>query len=518
MAIGNPPPARETDSFVSPQQKWYATKIENTHTQLRHLASSPAPNIIYHVNNRQVVMINTVTRSRAIVAELPFEPRCIATGHGYFVAGNEKGLLAYSHIPHSEYPLDYQRSVDYAAVAIHGATAFLRPCVYQIGTEIVNSITLHKVKASCERLSDEVVAMITNNDRRVKMFCLGSGKETLIGEFEQPMNHATISPDGQRLVIVGDDDVIRFYKRVDTDVKTADENEILQIIEDGWFRWIENKALRIPSGPQLDSLAFFTTAWNDSGSLCATASEGGYITVLDVNHVDDAEDSMDCIIAFVPSSRPQSAAGAVRSMTFAPAPWDFLIWAENNGRVCIADVRSQLVTRQTIKIDPNGKNVTQIPMVEKEGRNSSRFYLGSDFVYRPWNDAPPEQSGAPQTDLDEVQRSLYREAFHQNNQGTSGSVGNDPTGTIPYDSTQGLEQRERDIIQNLRTARSGESGRRPRNESFLDPSSDRQRPRHVPQQQTPTAVDPSAVDNADFPGLESTMALARQRKYYECRT
>ena len=517
MAVGFPTPPLETDAFVHRQQRWYSTQIENAHAQLRHLASSPAPNIIYHVNNKELYMINTANRTKTHVAHLPFEPRCITTGHGYFLAGDEKGCMAYSQIPHSEHPLEHLQLAEHDATSFPGATAVMNPTMYQIGTDIVNSISIHKIERSREEFTDQIVAITTNNDKRVKMFHLGSGEERLIGQFSTPMNHATISPDGSRLVIVGDEDTIHFYKRVDTNIDGKNEAGIVRVVKDGWFKWSKHKTLRIPSGPELDSLAFFTTAWNDQGSLCATASEGGYITVFNVDRIDDAEDAEDCIAAFVPSSRPQSAAGAVRSMVFTPAPWDFLIWAENNGRMCVGDLRHQLVKRQTIKIDPHSGHVDHIPLSDKDGRqNSQGFYIGSDFVYRPWNEEARESTGLSNSDIDEMMNRRFGPPSHPGlrvGENAGRDSLNRSDSALPRDPIQGLAQREQEMLQNLRVARAGELGRSILANNFLDSENDGEDQRWVPHRQNLEALDRSALNSLAIPGLESTMAVARERMW-----
>ena len=53
-----------------------------------------------------------------------------------------------------------------------------------------------------------------------------------------------------------------------------------------------------------------------------------------LEHFDNAEDA---IAVVMPSTRPENAhpggaiPGAVRTMLFAPNPWDLLIWAEDQG-------------------------------------------------------------------------------------------------------------------------------------------------------------------------------------------
>jgi hypothetical protein len=80
------------------------------------------------------------------------------------------------------------------------------------------------------------------------------------------------------------------------------------------------------------------------------------------------EDAEDAIVVVMPSTRPENIhpsgaiPGAIRSMVFAPHPWDFLIWAEDQGKVCLADLRSGLRTKQVILLDPDNEGYSRIDM------------------------------------------------------------------------------------------------------------------------------------------------------------
>ena len=54
--------------------------------------------------------------------------------------------------------------------------------------------------------------------------------------------------------------------------------------------------------------------------------------------------------------------GAIRAMSFAPAPWDLLAWAEDQGRVCVTDLRHRFFSRQTIELDVDSPDLNRIHM------------------------------------------------------------------------------------------------------------------------------------------------------------
>lgn len=115
----------------------------------------------------------------------------------------------------------------------------------------------------------------------------------------------------------------------------------------------------------------------------------GYVLVMDVEKLELLEE--DPIITIVQSSRPLQYPGAVRSMIFAPSPADLLIWAEHGGRICIADLRSQLMSRQTIVLDPKD------PHLDQSSLANSRTRL---------NDPSLPDDGPDRENLDRITREL----------------------------------------------------------------------------------------------------------------
>lgn len=365
--VGSPTSPRQVNNLIHKDIIFRPAQIRNTHNQLRHLASAPDSRTVYYVSLKDVYKIDLVDNVKRHVSELPFDAKCMATGCGFLCAADESGAIVSMRIPEGakdhldeleevarDRCLDDGPREQLASIAdINRSSPQLRPRITQPGNDIVNSVSIHQITPPVDYPTNhDVIVVSTNNDKRLRMLSLRTRRHELIDEFIYPMNHASVSPDGKYLVVVGDYDLIHFYKRVDTR-RPTDRKGFVNV--DGWFRWVADKVLQLSSGPQFDSLAFFTTAWNETGSLCATASEGGYVTLFDVDKVKTAQDSSDaqsCIVAYLPSSRPQTAAGAVRSMQFAPAPFHHLIWAENYGRICIVDLSPPLVIeRQTVKLD-----------------------------------------------------------------------------------------------------------------------------------------------------------------------
>lgn len=170
------------------------------------------------------------------------------------------------------------------------------------------------------------------------------------------MNHASISPDGQLLVAVGDEPKAFFCRRVASSISTADKED---------FAW--QQVAEVILSPAVPNDACFTTAFSPSGHVCAVAQQSGVITVFDTSKIHEDMEPNDAVIEVLRSSRPSSTrdcVGAVRSMSFSPAPWDLLAWAEDRGRVCVTDLRSLCRTRQTVDLDLDSPSINRASVTD----------------------------------------------------------------------------------------------------------------------------------------------------------
>lgn len=323
------------------------------------------------MDGTKVFCLDTTTNTRILVTELPFEPICTASGFGWFCAGGEKsGYFAAIRIPDNvthegiideQHPNDQQRSLmlDHLEALYTGLPPPIR--VERLGSQILNSISLHLLHGTGpEEVEDEVVAVLTNNDMTVRIYSLTRDKEIMKEKFEFPMNHATISPDGKLLIIVGDREIAYFYKRFDG------QSQITEGINGrGLFqnkKWLPLREIELHKPPHKVASAYFTSAWSPNGRLCATASEDGFITLFDANLIHNVD--QDPFYAMISSSRPDSVFGGICTMYFAPDPWDLLVWNEDRGRMCMADVRHGLNVRQVSCLDPHISTVKHADLLE----------------------------------------------------------------------------------------------------------------------------------------------------------
>jgi hypothetical protein len=300
----------------------------------------------------------------------------------------------------------------------------------RIGEEIVNSISIHQIHDEETHLYD-VVAVLTNNDKTVRVYSLTHALETCVLDLPFPMNHASISPDGTTLVAVGDSNQAFFYTRTLSQPPPQIPKPHNRLNTTA-VNWDLASIVHLRAGDPTSQPGYFTTAWSPNGSLVALGSEGGYITVFDMDIFAQcaSEEAEDAIVATIPSTRPNIVAalhpGAVRSMVFSPEPWDLLIWAEDQGRVCIGDLRTGLKTKQVIELKLDEEGLKKIELEDLE--------------------AEVVVEGGHLDDLQQEIRNRYREVPNLRYSATD-------------DDPRGLTAHEQQILEALRTTRQREEAR-----------------------------------------------------------
>ena len=202
--------------------------------------------------------------------------------------------------------------------------------------------------------------LVSNNDKSVIIWSLSQQKELNKLPFPIQMNHATISPDAQTLVSVGDEGRAFFHRRIPTQKSKSNYRE---------YEWEEIESVQL-SGPVTND-GCFTTAFSPSGHICAVATQSGTITVFDVKRIRRDMEDDEAVIDILKGSRlcftlssASFAPGAPRSMAFSPAPWDLLVWAEDHGKIAIADMRDGFRSRQTVNLNLKDDSVTRIELTD----------------------------------------------------------------------------------------------------------------------------------------------------------
>lgn len=175
------------------------------------------------------------------------------------------------------------------------------------------------------------------------------------------MNHASISPDGNLLIAVGDVSQVFFCQRICLSNSRQPVDGEPNFARYEWRKIAEPK---LSSAQSAD--ACFSTAFSPSGHVCAAASQAGVINIFDTSSIRSDMEGDEAVIEILKSSPclGRDFCGTIRSMSFAPPPWDLLAWAEDQGRVCVIDLRNAFRYKQTIELEMNSPNLFIANIVE----------------------------------------------------------------------------------------------------------------------------------------------------------
>ena len=386
----------------------------------------------------------------------------------------------------------------------------------QAGQEIVNSISIHKLEGDDESgILDDVVAVITNNDKTIRIWSLTQHSQNTVLELPFAVNHATISPDGRTLVAVGDYQQAYFYERVDLSSSAADSKHNRYASSHSMWELLNIVSLHVPRA--LTTTGYFTTAWSPSGNLCAVASECGYVSVIDMLALHECEDAEDAIAVVMASSRPETThhtgngmaiPGAIRTMIFAPPPWDLLIWAEDQGKVCLADLRTGLRKRQTVLLDPELDMYERVemdpePIPESYQRHDPEMIREYVNNYRSYRSLADDHGGEIPGPFD-IDHELALAADSTSGRTLAEGRSMARAALRLADDTQ-LSRRERELLDSLRTTAQTEERERERIQE-RDRASPMPRSIHYSELRNEDSRRQSALFTQDFP------ALARQNE------
>ncbi|TKA77089.1 hypothetical protein B0A55_03572 [Friedmanniomyces simplex] len=466
-------PYRDADNLAHAQKAFYPVKIPVSHWQLRHYLSTPEPDLLYYASAHDIYCLNTASKKRKHIATLPFEARCTASGFGWVcVGGEDEGHFAAIKLDGNNGAQRTALDVD-AALPVepwrHQSSPASPPAVgrraasvkvERIGEEIVNSISIHRIQDEEAHL-DDIVAVLTNNDKTVRVYSLPQSLQTTVLDLPFAMNHATISPDGQTLVAVGDFNQAYFFQRELLEVPPQIPKPHNRLTSAS-VEWTLTSVVSLHASDSTSG--YFTTAWSETGHLVAVGSEGGYVTVFDMELLASPEyDDEDAVVAVVPGSRPEMLTypGAVRTMLFAPDPWDLLIWAEDQGRVCIGDLRTGLKTKQVVTLDPKDEKLRQLVYEDVPAEGGARSIRGiddleADFLRR-YRHAPDNATAVNfATEYIEARR---RQRLQRQDMAALRSVANSAGVSALEDDPHGLTAREQQILESLRTTRQREEAR-----------------------------------------------------------
>ncbi|KXN69371.1 WD40 repeat-like protein [Conidiobolus coronatus NRRL 28638] len=278
--------------FTVGSPKLHNQRLTIQHWQLRDLLACPdKENEIYLVNQFSVNRYNTITKlSTPVLKYLTYAPTSMTINYGYLAVGGQRAQLTVRH-------LESNWSV-YTTV----------------GGSINNSLTIFDHNNN-KRL------LVSNNDETIKVFSLPDFRKVDTIEFPTPVNYASVSPDGTKMVAVGDSNQVFLYG-----------------IQNDTFQLMAINTATADSG--------FSCSWNQSSDKYAVASQDGYVSVWDIRHSEK--------IAKFATEQQAATRRAARCVKFSPSgSIDLMVYSEHVSYINVVDART-FNTRQVIRAAPSG--------------------------------------------------------------------------------------------------------------------------------------------------------------------
>lgn len=234
------------------------------------------------------------------------------------------------------------------------------------GTDRVNCITLWFPPGPKDfrfgGAYSQPCAVLANNDKHITV--VGLGDQEALDKIACPdfVNRAVLSPDGRLLAAICDDPYLYVHERVPKE-NSAQGLFTRRDVTD--FEWKLCAKVHLKSQrkeDRSDQRGSFAACFSNTGRYLAVGTQYGVISVFDTAAFTIP--GFDPLITTFTSSRPKQDVGAIRDMAFCPGPFDLLAWTEHRGRVGVADIRSNYVSRQILDLD-NYEDYVQIMITER---------------------------------------------------------------------------------------------------------------------------------------------------------
>ncbi|KAL7747265.1 hypothetical protein RI367_007318 [Sorochytrium milnesiophthora] len=307
------------------------------HWQLRDLISCPSNKELVHVVGNNVALYNSDTKQTlTLFKDLSFPPTCMTTGCGYLAVGGERSQLMVRQL-HSNW---FSHSSvggcinNALCIADHSFTAPLpSETALTTASSIVPPPSIASLSSSARSLFGQPRApfspsqhqggahtrlYVCNNDETIKIYSLPDLQRITSISLPTAVNNLSVSPDGRKMVAVGDSNQIFLY-----DITSSG----------GYHR----SATYVAQGAG----SCFSCSWNYASEKFAVASQDGFVYVWDVRHREK-------LAKFVTKQYPHEK-GAARNVKFSSSgSIDLLAFSEHTSYVHLVDART-FNQRQTIR-------------------------------------------------------------------------------------------------------------------------------------------------------------------------
>lgn len=194
------------------------------------------------------------------------------------------------------------------------------------------------------------VAVLANNDKHVTIVDLEDQRSVDQLSYPDYVNRALLSPDGRLLAAICDDPYLYIHERVPKQ-QTEPFSVPFALRDYRTYEWKLCAKIHLDSQrkeDRTDQRGSFAACFSNTGRYLAVGTQYGVISVFET--ASFYEPGCDPLITIFTSSRPKQDVGAIRDMAFCPGPFDLLAWTEHRGRVGVADIRSNYISRQILDL------------------------------------------------------------------------------------------------------------------------------------------------------------------------
>ncbi|KAG0736951.1 hypothetical protein G6F23_010641 [Rhizopus arrhizus] len=281
------------DVYVHPRPIVHDQQVSVHHWQLRDLllTDKQFEDEIVVPAGRDIVKYNYINEKReCILEDIGYNSTCIASGFGYVATGGQYGNLIIKDVKSN-----YKKSITSAP-----------------GCTINNGLCF----SQC--LNGEIRLLVSNNDSSIRTFSVPELNLVDTLDFKLAVNNSSVSPDGEKMVAVGDDNRVLLFN-----VSYSGNYELTQTMA-------------------VSKDANFSVAWNHASDKFAVSSQDGSVHVWDVRHSNP--------VAKFNGINPSITKGAARCVKFTQSgAIDLLAFTEHVSHVHVVDART-FDGKQTIKI------------------------------------------------------------------------------------------------------------------------------------------------------------------------
>jgi len=283
----------DDEMYIKPNPIVHNQKVTIHHWQLRDLLlpdDSRYKHQLLYPTGQDIYKFNYKTGIQDdFIKDLGYPPTCMAAGYGYWASGGQRGDLTLKDMNS-----DYLVSITTAP-----------------GNTINNGLCFSKQNG-------QIKLLVSNNDGSIRIFTVPELQLVGALNFRTAVNCTSISPDGSKMVTVGDDNRVQLFN----------------ISASGEFEKSNTMAVSRDAN--------FSIAWNHTSEKFAVSSQDGSVHVWDIRNRNP--------VARFSGLHPSITKGAARSVKFTQSgAVDLLAFTEHVSHVHVVDART-FNDQQTLRI------------------------------------------------------------------------------------------------------------------------------------------------------------------------